>query len=251
MNRKTPIALLLGAVLAGCGCGSGSGGASSASTKTSAPIVPATVAPGAEASLMPLSEGSSWVYSYDQSVAPANQPDQAVERRFEVTWHIAKLEKVADGTRATIEISDSERTVDRQSWLLNSKGLFQLTGSTDQIAYTPPQPILSFPLKNGEKTKWAGTGALAVGGSGASTATSQVLGAQEVDTDRERVSAIAVQTDTTFKGAKGNGISSAVSWFKPGAGLVRYHSETLYQDPGHGAIRITTTLRLKSSTVKQ
>lgn len=231
--------LLLPTALVAIGCGSD--GPVEAADSVKPPDL--GIAPGNEASLMPLKVGNEWTYTYEQSIVLPNQPPKSVA--LEMNWKVTQSKKTAKGTVSTIEIYENKRLLDRQDWLANDKGLYQVTGSLANVPYDPPQPILVFGGKTGDRVEWKGSGLTPAGGRGKFHATYENAGPEEVDMATERAVALSIRSASEFTEKGTSGRSVSVSWFKPGVGIVRYHSEAIL-----GRAGTSTTLRLKSSNLK-
>lgn len=205
---------------------------------------PAPLSAKDQEALIPFAAGNQWVYSADESVMTANAPPRSAGG--EMTWRIAKVEKVPDGEVATCEMVREGKVVDRQKWMRTAGGFFQIDGQSGSGKFSSPQPIVPFPVEKGKKSTWTGTGPTPMGGNGPIKESIEILGEEGVDTAQDRVNAIDVRTRTDFtvKGTQGH--CETVSWMKPGVGIVRYHTEVAFGD----SVR-SLTLRLKSSVVKQ
>jgi len=193
---------------------------------------------------MPLAVGNQWVYTYEQSGVAKN--GRATSQRTEMIWKVVKAQPANGGVRATIEVSDGQGIMDRQEWESNPKGIFQVSSSLKRVPYSPPQPVIKFPVKEGSKHEWKGSGTLPINVFGTQNARSTVVGPQEVDTESGRVSAIAIETKSTFNASGKPGSTHSYAWFKPGVGLVRFTSRLAF-----GTTIASTSLKLKSSTIKQ
>ncbi len=206
-------------------------------------VVPAAPPPppieaGVEAKLFPMKKGNQWVYASEIGSSSGIQSG-------EMTWRISAVREKDGASEADLEMVQAGKVIDRQTWRKNSKGIFQVSAGSQRTSFSPPQPIVTFPLKTGTKISYAGKGITPLGGTGTLTSKGQVLGPQEVDTDSGRVTAIAIQSATTFQAGKNEGLAETTSWYQAGVGLVRYR-----MDIRVGAAHGSTVLRLKSTNVK-
>jgi len=196
------------------------------------PVV--SVATGQESSLAPLAVGNQWVYTMEQGA-----------NKGEITMKVEDVQQVDGGTNATIGVYPSasqSNTVPSQKmdWRVDSSGIFQLTTGSDTV-YDPPQLLVPFPLEEGVEHEISGSGGRPFGGPGAYTATIKVLGPQEVDTESDRMSAIAIQSTTQWETAEGPAASVTITWWRPDIGFVRQKQEIRTQNG-----TVVSLLKLKS-----
>jgi len=209
------------------GCGSGGGGSyKPEAVKT---VEPAKVAPGEEKSLYPLAVGNQWTYTLTQSgTVNGAQRTASSEAVFKVT----AIKPVGDGVQANIEVSIGGTLSEKQVWLVDSKGIFQMVGGAPAITFTPSQPQILFPPETGRKFSWKGVGPVAGQPTpdgrptpmkpGSISASYEILGPQTVDTDMGPISAIAVQSSATMT-VNGKQVSTpSITWWAPKVGLVRF-----------------------------
>lgn len=242
--------LICGLAVVAAGCGGGDKGYVPKQAKEPAK---ATIEQGQEASLFPLKEGNQWTYSVTQDMRLAN--NQQGSQVFELTFKVTKVEQSSQGTVGTIEVWNADKLRDRQTWIVNSTGIYQAsssilnvkTGALTSSAMNPIQPALPFPVKSGQKFKWAGTGPTMLGEVGNMTSDAEVLPAQIIDTDLgKRFSAISVLAKGKYNLKTKTGEYVTTSWYAPGVGLVRFRQEVLVKDQLLGA----QTFRLKAYVVK-
>lgn len=233
-------ALTVSALLAGCGSGGGSSYKPKAVDKA-APLTP--IAGGQEASLMPLTLGNEWVY---ESSIVLQQGGQQATNQTDVTFKIVKTIPGADGTKGVLEIKTAEGQPERQTWLANPKGIYQVSaGSGNSLPFTPAQPAVTFPIEKGRVITWMGTGLLPGGGRGASKLTQTILAEQEVDTAMGRMVAYPVETRQTWGTGATAGQSASTVWWVPGTGIVRFRQEIVT-----GQASAVQVLRIKSKSLK-
>lgn len=237
MNRHAwiPILALMG--VAGCGKGGGS-----AYQPKPVPKVEA-IAPkeGIDQNLIPLDEGNQWTYTEQVVRVMGTQRQQAsVEQIFRVT----KSTRTPEGVKATIELSANGKLTDRQVWLANDKGLYMLSQGLNDKPFTPPQPVILYPVEAGKSFKWQGSSIGPDGKTSTSTIESNILGNQEVDTETSHVSAIAIESKISFD--KKDQSESSTMWVQPGTGIVR-----LVQQVVAGKVGGQITLKLKSYSLKK
>ena len=218
------IALALAFALAGCGQ------SGTYEPKKITKIEPVKLASGEEAKLFPLKVGNQWVYSGDTNGI-----------KDELTIKVSKIVDGADGQIATLSTTNEKGETRDLDVQVNSRGIFQLTAMTGK-AYTPPQPMVIFPLDS-EKTEVNFSGPYPAMGEGPMKQVVKYLGPQEVDTDMGRMSAFAVESFTTWTTDKGAASAHAMAWWVPGIGFVRQRQELVL--PGASAVIV---MRLKSYT---
>ncbi len=226
----TPLLLVIG-------CSGGGSGSGYVPTPTPA-IEPAAVAAGQEQSLFPFKEGNSWTYTIKTVIRAGTTVNQGTQ---EATFKVAKTEVKDGNTRATLEMSINGKVMDRQIWLSNSKGIYQISiGTTPTRTFSTPIPSISFPVTAGRKFSWSGSD-----GKSQMAYSNVIVGPQEVDTEEKRLSAIAVDTKGTSINGKVTEKTDRTIWFAPGVGMVRVRESTV---SSKGASELQ--LSLKSHTVK-
>lgn len=224
------VVALAGIVALGCGSKS-KGTYQPVATKK---VEPAKIAPGNEAELFPAKEGSQWVYETEQVTAQGTQVG-------EVIFRAVKVIPTADGNKVQFEMENGGKIIDRQTWLINGKGIFQLTSGPQQVAFEPPQPVLLFPADAGRTFSWQGKGVTSGGQIGTSTIKSTIIGPQEIDTGTGTMSGIAVQQTSEGKVNNQAFKTASMVWFVPKVGLARYKQQVAAG---------TILLRLKNYTSK-
>ena len=231
MKPTTIIALAAACLAAGCGKSGGY------EPKPTLEITPAKFTPGEERSIMPLEVGNQWVFVM-----------QTGNQTRDITIEVVSVEVDGDGKTAVIEVNDGLGNVQPSTWHVDSTGVYQMT-ARDNEAYDPPQLLVPFPFETGREFTIEGTGPLPVAGVGPYKTEGKVLGPQEIDTamgdSAVRMSAIAVQSITTWETDEGKNVSRATTWWAPGIGFVRQMQE--FSTPGgKGAV----LLKLKSYSFK-
>jgi hypothetical protein len=232
-----PAAILFFA--AGCG----SSGATSGTSKAAEPIAPATVKPGDEANLFPAVVGNQWTYNAQGTSATTGH--SPVEENIEVKFKIAKVDQTADGKSVELEISSGEKVTNRQRWLFTKDGIFLTDTGIVLQPLTPMQPLIKFPVKDGDTYTWTGVGPFGKVEKAKMSSDTVVKGSRLVDTEMGQMSAILVQSNSKVDTGKVKGITEISMWLKPGTGIVR-----LEQGLGFPGARQLETLRLKSFTPK-
>jgi hypothetical protein len=224
------------AVCAVAGCGRGGGGYQAKQVET---IEPARV--GSDiGTLFPMAEGNQWTYTIETQIRRAGQEGSGSD---EVTLRVAKSEQTSEGVRATIEVVRSGEVVEKQVWLSNDTGIYQIAAGKE-IPFTSPQPVVVAPVEPGQTFSWKGSGLLPGGQTGGSTIENIVRGPQEVDTDLGRMSGIAVES--RFTATDGSGAGTSMIWFAPGVGIVRFKQQAQFGNDAHVQL-----LRLKSHSLKK
>ena len=231
MKPTTIVALAAALVLAGCG------ESQEYVPKKVSKVTPIDLLEVDVSSIMPLQIGNQWVYSV-----------QGGGRSFDITIEVVSVEQVGGATIAVIEVNDGQGDIQPNSWRVDDTGVYQLS-ARDNLPYDPPQQLVQFPIVEGAKFSFEGTGPLPVDGDGAYRTEATVLGVQEIDTalgaTAGRMSAIAVQSKTTWQTEAGSNFSRATAWWVPGIGFVRQMQE--FRTPGGSG---TVLLKLKSYSFK-
>jgi hypothetical protein len=225
MKHLRPIIIVGLAAVAIVGCGGSKG---SYKPQPVQKVVPASVQAGDEASLFPLAVGNYWVYSLSDV---QQKGQQRGSREFELTFKVTSVSDAPDGKKATIDILQKDRTVaETQTWVVNSKGVYQSTSGAKKVPYIPMQPAIFFPVEAGTTTKWSGTGITPMGKPGPMKLSLKNLGPQEVDIEEGRVSAFATTAEGTFTDSGKPGRVVSDGWFAPNIGMVRTRIEAICGD---------------------
>ena len=233
------MAAVVGMALVGCRRGDSQG--NYVPTPVSEPPK-AAVEPGKEADLMPLQKGNQWTYAVDVQTQ-ANGRNQGTE--VELTWKVVSTQPAGDGVRAVIESQARGGKPQRETWMVNKKGIYQVTAGGN-TAFSTPQPVLIFPAEAGKTFVYQGTGVTPAGPVGKIYSKSTVLSQQQVDTENGTYWAVPVESKTNFAIKQTKGESVGTVWMAPKVGLVRFVQESTV-----GAARISYTLRLKSHSLSK
>lgn len=202
------------AVLALAGC---KGGDSTGYVPVPPPKVEkASLKPGDEMSLFPVAVGNQWTYEVNTVVRNAKQQQTS---NGEITFKVVNVEETADGKKAQMEIWAKGKLTDRQVWTIGPKGIFKVSAGLKTVTtFSPPAPIVLFPLDKYKTFTWEG-----LGGKVKRKASSRVLPVQEIDTDEKRFSAYPIETKGQNSDGKLVQTTLETNWLVPGVGLVRNH----------------------------
>lgn len=236
-SRAAAVAALAAAIAAGCGSKE-----PGYKPKPVAQIPKASVAPGEEATLFPLAVGNQWVFTAKSRFAAGGQ---AQDTDGELTLRVASVANVANGKQAVIEIIQDGKVNERQIWVQDAKGVFQVRAGRNNVQFSPRIPVIEFPIQEGRTTQWRGTGPVPAGNPGPHAADIKILGVQEVDTDMGRMSAYAVESQSKWTRNNVQGSSVGTTWFAPKIGMVRFRLDLSF-----GQLRGTQSLALKSHSLK-
>lgn len=211
------------------------------------PDVPvAEVNASASEELFPLKVGNQWTYSVTMNRIQGGRQLDPIQD--EMTWKVTKVTPVEGGTKATIELSTGGETSETQSWLINEKGIYQITAGVDEKAFSTPQPVAIFPATEGTTFDWSGTGTVPISrDAGKITSSSKTLAPQEIDTGVGAMSAIPIETNSKFVAGNISADSASTLWLAPGTGIVRYRQETVSRESKSG---IVTLMRLKTKSLR-
>ncbi len=231
-------ALLVLASLWGCA----SKPADSYTPKPVETIPPATITPGNESSVLPLDKGNQWTYDASTVIAQNGQPQPGTN--FEVTWTVTASQQTPNGTVATIVTTQDGKTKGSQDWLVNSKGVYELSDGTPPLKFDPPLPVLLFPAKPDTTFKYKGGGPTGFGDMGTHESDNTILASEIVDTSMGQISTIPIESKGTVV-SKGITAHNAVSvYFSPGIGIVRMRQEAVAGGKGYIVL-----LKLKSKSL--
>jgi hypothetical protein len=224
--------------LAGCGSGGGTG-----PTPAAGKAAVAGIKPGEETSLMPMTEGSQWVYDAEQAVA-VKGAEQVSQMQF--TLRVTKSAKTAQGVVATLVTLVQGKPAGEQRIVMRPDGMFQLNAD-DATTLPDPQPAIVFPPDTDKTFKWVGPMTIGKGKTIPVSMTGKIMGIQEVDTDNGSFSALAVTQAFSSKDPKLFYKQELTSWYAPNVGLVRLWKLEQAKD---GSSR-RTTLKLKTYSLKK
>lgn len=202
------LALVLTAPLAGCGKEEGY-----ESTPT-AKVDMLSIDEANSLPIMPLTEGNQWVYT----VTIGNQ-------RIDTELTVQDVRQNSGGTTATIRVASSGAPPQTSEWRLDATGLYQLTAGFDGEPFQPPQLLVKLPIEIGDMYEQDCNGRWPTGGSGDFHVKSRVIGFQEVDTGIGRLSAVAIESLTTWENEGVQFAAAGMTWWTPGIGFVRQRQE--------------------------
>jgi len=206
-------------------------------------IPPATVTPGNETALFPLDKGNQWTYSVSVLTRTNGQDGQT--QNYDSVWTVTSSKTSGDGVEATIETSSPATSKkDVQIWRANSKGIYEVADGDPLVNFTPPFPVITFPVKEGTVYNWQGTGPNGMKGGGPQKSVRTIRASQVVDTDMGRMSAIPVDDSGTLMTNGKQGQSASTIWFAPGVGIVRLRQEVVVGNSGYVLL-----IKLKSKSL--
>lgn len=232
------------AAIAGCKGGDASaGGGGKTPVKSAEPIAAIDLKPGEEATIFPVAEGNQWTYKVEEAIGSKTGVNRG---SAEATFKITKVTDSPEGKDVEIEVSAGGKVTNKQIWRITKDGISSVASGVKLDKLTPPQTIVKFPIKDGDKYSWSGTGIVA-GKPAKMKSNYTVKGSRVVDTEMGQVQALLIESDTTIEiDAKNKGASRLATWYKPGTGLVRIQESTQFPSFGRQAL-----LRLKSFSPKQ
>ncbi len=189
--------------------------------------------------LLPLAKGNQWQYSAYKTVQnPQNTNTYKSTYLFEVT----NLTQAPNGNQeATIDVTSNGKLVERKIWSVGKNGIYQSAGGGKGAVFTPPMPIVPFPIQNDAKFKWTGTGPMELGANTASSLTGRFLGTEDFDTDDGRFKGVTVESHQDWTQNNKPATALSQSWWIPGIGLGRLIEVTALPNA-----RLEIILRLKS-----
>ncbi|MBX3112180.1 MAG: hypothetical protein KF857_09240 [Fimbriimonadaceae bacterium] len=235
INRRLPFIAIAAVALGGCSQGGGG-----YVPEKPPEVKNMTVTPGNEAELWPLSVGNEWVYEVQST-----QNGGSATR--ELTFKVTASRKEGDATIATLEILEGSKHLDSSDWRVDKSGIYQINSTDRRAAYTPPQMLCKFPVKDGEtfnqdlKGPAPTTGADVVD----QKVQNKCRGTERIDTEEGPMEAVTVESNTKFSYKGQDFVTSATLWFVPKVGLARFVQQTSTKDFNGKEI-----FRLKSHTAK-
>ena len=117
----------------------------------------AQAAKAADLDYFPMARGNQWVYEVSTNVTVGGSPSRSDKQ--EMTFRCTNVYTQGDRTYGTLEAVAKGMVNERQQWILEKgKGLFQVSVGDPPKAFTPPQPAMRFPMKEGTQFKWEGHG---------------------------------------------------------------------------------------------
>ncbi len=251
LNKNLFIVLTIGSMMLVAGCGSKDSDGSYQPQKTKAADKFA-LNPGEELTLFPMDLGNEWVYSVDaEARTPQGQTGKGTD---EFTFRVVSVEPTPakDGKIVVLRVYRKDTPTeasDEQTYQIDKTGIQQLTMGIgpNKMSFDPPQTVIKFPIKIGEKYTWEGMGP--VGGKlRKSKLDVEVVGTQLTDTKSDaQYDALQVKQVQTWKGdnnAEGRQ-ESDIYWFQK-VGLIRLFQQVQNEQGGIGA----TKLQLKKQTLK-
>lgn len=235
MQKKLWSKVVVGAVLTSV-VALGCSGPTAYKPKPAPPIEPVDLATITKDNLVPITLGSEWDYAFEsQATTAAGTEPREGRMRFTVT----DVKAAADGQRVSFSVTQDDIEVDRQVWLINDKGIYQLSSGIKPIPYNPPQPLVFFPVKDGDKREWKGKGLCPDASPGTMRSTITVRGTQTVDTNVGQRPTVLVETAVSYQSEKSTGVQTVSTYYQPGVGIVRLKQQLAVR----GGV-ITTTLKL-------
>jgi hypothetical protein len=251
LNKNLLITLTLGSLLLVAGCGSKDTDGSYVAQKPKE--VPKFNLPaGEEFTMFPFDLGNEWVYTVDaEARTPQGQTGKGAD---EFTFRVVSVEPTAtnDGKKVVLRVYRKDTPTeasDEQTYQIDKTGIQQLTMGigANKMEFDPPQTVIKFPVKIGDKYTWEGMGP--VGGKlKKSKLEVEVVGTQLVDTQSdEHFDALQIKQIQTWMGDNNREgrQESDIYWF-PKVGLVRLFQQVTNDQGGVGA----TKLQLKKKTLK-
>lgn len=175
--------------------------------------------------LFPLAVGNQWVYS----VTVNGKAD-------EMTLKVLKVATKGTETIASVSSVMSSGKPHIGTWKVTKNGIYQVSVN-EKDRFTPPQLAVPFPLDDTAAKKFKANGPVPTGGKSEQSVVIRNVGIQEIDTESGRMSAYAVESVTSWKGAA----LTSTSWWAPQVGFVRQR-QVISSEKGS----IEILMRLKS-----
>lgn len=163
--------------------------------------------------LLPVAEGNQWVYVVSVTQADGTSlPDQVV------TYRMSKVEPT--GVDVDALLSASGPPAERFRWSVTEKGI-QQSKRAGVSGYETPMLLIPFPYQPGKTWTYEGLASAPDGKATRLKMSFTATGPEEVDTDKGRVPAFAVEGvgEQTLEGKPVR--VEQKSWWVPGQGLAR------------------------------
>lgn len=261
MNRFTfALAASAGAcvMLGGCGGDKATAKVSSAPAAPAKPMQSAMVPPGQEATYFPFAVGNQW--TFESTLTKVVGAQQIAPVRETLTYSITKVSPAPNGGQyAQFDIFSGSKLVDKQIWMLNKKGLYQIAVGIKLNRFSTPQTLCTFPVKLGNKVNWIGTVTDDQGQRRSIKVTSTLAGEELTDTATTTYNALTIESKGTMTGSNMKTQLAHRLWLVPKVGIARFRQEMVGEvdakDPA-GKMRkvpvgLVQLLKLKSFTPKK
>lgn len=246
--------VLCGIALTAIGCGSGGGGGAYKPVESKKTEI-VKVAEGEGASLFPVAVGNQWTYKSQSTATSAATGNTALTQT--ITLEMKKVDETPQGKMIEIEVREEDVVKSTQIWKIDDTGVYQVSvlvnGKT--TTFTPPQPVLIFPIVEKQEREFTGVGPSALGAQTNFKGKVMIDGPQITQTVTDEVSAYRVVANYELSGEGVDaqtkkkiplkGTFESVSFFAPKVGLVR-----LQQTVKGAAGGEIVTMTLAQSTVK-
>ncbi len=246
MNRSIFWAFVAVVSIICVGCGSGSG---NYTPKPVTPIVVEKITNEDGKLLFPAKVGNKWTYDIESQQSVAGQISESNET---LVFEIVGIKPVGTGIEITMKSTIGADKTDTQTWLLDERGLFQVTVASKGTAYTPPQPTFLFPIQPGENFTWKGEGPTILGTNGKQSYKGTMYEPQLVDTKMGTMTGVGIEANGTFSEANvKEGKVKIVSYWAKNVGLIRYRQDSVFTtDKGVGVVG-ANVLVLKEYSLKK
>lgn len=190
--------------------------------------------------IFPMEVGNEWVYDYQTFAGTSAAAAPAT-----LTVDVVSVKETPDGTIGELKFTLNNVVTDVQRWLVNSKGLFELSSGEKSTPFNPIQPVVMFPIVPTSVYNWTGTGQTPAGGEGNMRVKNYVAEPVMADTSMGSLPTIPIDSTTQFvlKGKPAQ--AKASSYFQRGVGLVRYKLTMLVEGDYY-----TILIKLRSHTLK-
>ncbi|MBN8690665.1 MAG: hypothetical protein J0L72_07710 [Armatimonadetes bacterium] len=204
---------------------------------------------GEERRLFPLERGNQWVFDIETTII---RPDGKRETdQKEMTYRCTSVLKQGKRTYYDLESVIGDDVIEIQRWYFEEGvGYFQVSVGYPAKPFEPPICAVRLPLEPGNRFDWKGVGYVPEGIKAPSTATTKILGLQQVDTGLGRMEGYAFETEVKWA----SGLAKQSTWWAKDVGIARYRQEVVAvaKDQKGNPIRIIaiSVMRLKSMSLK-
>ncbi len=166
------------------------------------------------AELFPAAVQMAWLYEKDSSFGGlATGYGLTVTRRIDI----------AKGTALEVSTSDAAKGA-KTVYQIDDKGVYMLSSGPGQQKLSSPMPLLVAPLKPGQKWSWKGTLPVQDGLSQGSME-AKVVGWEQLTVLGKEIDCLKIESKSKIGSGKAEIKVSRTSWYAPGIGLVKEHSD--------------------------
>jgi hypothetical protein len=202
-----------------------------------------SITTGNEKSLMPIAKGNQWNFVAESEFRSKTNADAKSNK---VSFKVTDVQKDQDSSTATIEVSIDGEVKEKQLWLINDSGIYQVSTGKSGTKFSTPKLLVPFPVKNSSTFNWNGKGPAINSTSTEIKLNGKIIGSEEVNIKDDKVAALATETTEHWGQDKDKGASVTLAWWVPNVGIARLRQVTATQN----AV-LSQVMRLESYTISK